>query len=182
MGHGPLDRVRESWVWLLAPVVVGIVTPSLVIFTLQVLVGGRSPDTAIQDIAGRQFAAGHNLFLLAVWGLIPFLVLSVLLVVQPASVPRSRIACLSIFGLLGILGLMVPSHWAVWAPAYNGGRMSSTSVVVFIPLPFLCLVTMLPGLGIGWLVSKLLWVHAAAPSSGGGAAPVAAADQPRDGL
>jgi hypothetical protein len=110
MGLAPFNRVRESWVWLLAPPVVGFITPSLVISTLQVLVGGLTPYAAIQDIAGRQFAPGYNLFLLALWGLIPFLVLSVLLLVQPAGVPRSRIACLSIFGLLGILGLMVPTH------------------------------------------------------------------------
>jgi len=180
MGLAPTSRVRESWVWLLTPLVVGFVTPSLVIFTLQVCIGGRTPDTAIQDIAGSQFAEGHNLFLLAVWGLIPFLVLSVLLLVQPASFPRSRIACLSIFGLLGILGLMVPTHWEVWAQLYNGGRMSSTAVVVFIPLPFLCLVTMLPGVAIGWLVSKLPWFQAAVPSNAGRAEPVAAADRPRD--
>jgi hypothetical protein len=180
MGLAPFNRVRESWVWLLAPPVVGFITPSLVISTLQVLVGGLTPYAAIQDIAGRQFAPGHNLFLLALWGLIPFLVLSVLLLVLPAGVPRSRIACLSIFGLLGILGLMVPIHWEVWAPLYYGGHMSSTAVIVFIPLPFGCFMTMLSGLAIGWLVSKLPWFTAVVPSSACRGEPVDAADRPRE--
>jgi hypothetical protein len=172
MGQKPLKRVHESWVWLLTPLVVGFATPSLVIFVLQVWVGGRTPGTAMQDIAGRQFAAGHNLFLLAAWSLIPFLVLSALLLIQPTSFSRSRVACLSVFGLLGILGLMVPAHWAVWAPLYNGGRMSSTAVVIFIPLPFLCLVTMLPGLAVGWLVSSFPWFQVAVPPSASDAEPL----------
>jgi hypothetical protein len=149
-------RIRESWPWLLLPLVIGLVTPSLVIFLLQVWVGGRSTGSAMEDIATKQFAPGGHLFLFTAWSLIPFLLLSCFLLVLPANFPRTRIACLSIFGLMGILGLMVPVHWEVWAPLYDGRRMSSTAVIVFVPLPFLCLITMFPGLAIGSFVSSLL--------------------------
>jgi hypothetical protein len=174
MGAALFNRVRESWPWLLTPLVVGIVTPALVLFTLQVLEGGRTLATAIPDNPEKFIAFS----LLTAWCLIPFAILSALLLVQPANFPRRRIACLSIFGLLGILVLMVPAHWSVWAPLYTGEHMSSTATIVFVPLPFLCLVTMLPGLAIGWLVAKLPLFKAAALPSMRGAEPAAAAERP----
>ena len=65
------------------------------------------------------------------------------------------IAWLSILGMLGILVIMVPVHWDVWSPVYDGKHMSSTAVVVFIPLPLICLITMWLGLVIGKVASRL---------------------------
>ncbi len=178
-----MNRVRASWVWLMLPLVVGFPTPWLVIFTLEVCVGGETADSAIRDIAARLFSAGNNLFLLAVWSLIPFAALSIILLLQPANVTRSRIACLSIFGMLGILGLMVPIHWGVWSPLYHihdGAGGSSTGMVIFLPLPFMCLVTMLPGLGVGWWVSKHQWFDATVPSKASSTEHSGPEARPRD--
>ncbi|RJG05946.1 hypothetical protein D3870_07870 [Noviherbaspirillum cavernae] len=157
--------MRESWPWVVGPLAIGFMTPSLVVFVLAVGVGGQTIGPAFKDILGRQFAEGHNLFLLAVWSLIPFVVLSAILLFLPAGFSRRRVAWLSIFGLLGALGLMVPIHWSVWEPVYSGRDVSSTAVVAFVPLPFMCVFTMFLGLGVGWLVTKAPWFQLERPGA-----------------
>jgi hypothetical protein len=103
----------------------------------------------------RQFAEGENLFLLALFGLVPFVALSVVCRVAARRLSSVRLACLGTGGLLGILGLMVPAHVAVWYPRYGPGRMSSTAVIAFVFIPFYCLVTLFIGLLVGWGVSLL---------------------------
>jgi hypothetical protein len=141
-------------------------TPSLVIFCLEVFVGHINPLTSISDILRRQFAEGHNLFLLAVFGLIPFAVLSTACFVAARLLTSSRLACVAVGGLGGILALMVPGHVAVWYPLYGPGRMSSTGVIAFVFLPFYCIATLCVGLFLGWLVSLLPVFRSA--SNGGG--------------
>jgi hypothetical protein len=137
----------------LIPIVVAFVTPSLVIFCLAVFVGGIPPLDALGDIAHRQFASGHNLFLVAVIGLIPFAVLIALLrVTSPRLAPR-RVYGLLIGGLIGILGLMVFAHVKIWYPMYGPGHMSSTAVIGFFFIPFYCIPTMFIGAVLGWAVS-----------------------------
>ena len=154
MSVAPTTRSRGSWSWILIPMPIGFIIPSLILFTLQVRKGGQSMSGAINDIASRQFAEGHNLFFLALWGLIPFLVLTLILLFKRAHSSPKRIACLCVFGMLGILAIMVPVHWEVWAPLYEGKHMSSTSVVAFIPLPVFCLITMWIGIVIGKVASR----------------------------
>jgi hypothetical protein len=58
-----MKRIRASWPCLLNSLVIGFLTPSLVIFFLEVGRGGPSTSTDVEDILTRQFASGHNLFL-----------------------------------------------------------------------------------------------------------------------
>jgi hypothetical protein len=159
--------------------VIGFATPSLVIFFLEVGPGGRSATDATQDILGRQFAPGDNLFLLALISLIPFVVLDVLLLRLPATFSPRRIACVAVCGLVGILALMVPIHWDVWSPLYTGKRMSSTAVLGLGVAPIICIVTMLIGVAVGWLVSSLAWFRPAEQPRASLAEPGPAADRPR---
>ena len=134
-------------VWLAIPLIVGLVTPSLVILSLETFVGGVPLQGAIRDVAARQFASGHNLFLLAVLGLIPFLLLTaILMLVYRSEKQRHRAPWLSIAGTAGALALMIPAHVAVWLPLYTGDHMSSTAVVAFLFIPFYSCVTMCAGL------------------------------------
>ena len=113
-----------------------------------------SPIASAAGILRRQFSEGDSLFLLAVFSLIPFFVLSLACFALSLHLHGSRFACVAIGGLLGILGLMVPAHVSVWYPlAVDHG--SSTSVVAFILIPFLCIASLAAGLFIGWLVSLL---------------------------
>ena len=150
-----MRRFRDRCV--MTPILIGFIMPSLIIFVLEVFVGRISPFASLMDIAYRQFASGHNLFLLALFGLIPFVILSTMLLVLASRLPRRRMWCLCISGLIGILGLMIPAHASVWLPLYTRRHMSSTAVVAFIFIPFFCTVTLLIGLAVGWLVSLAPW-------------------------
>jgi hypothetical protein len=148
-------NTKQALYWSLTFLAVGLITPSLVIFCLEIFVGHINPLASIANILRRQFAEGHNLFLLAVFGLIPFAVLSLACFVAARRLASSRLACVAVGGLLGILALMVPGHVAVWYPLYGPGRMSSTAVIAFLFIPFYCIATLCVGLFVGWLVSLL---------------------------
>jgi hypothetical protein len=146
---------KQRLFWLIAPLVVGLLAPSIIIFCLEVFVGRINPFSSIADILRRQFAEGENLFLIALFGLIPFALLSVISVVAVRYLSPARLTCVALGGLLGILTLMVPGHIAVWYPLYGGGHISSTAVVAFFFIPFYCLVTLAIGLIVGWGISRL---------------------------
>jgi hypothetical protein len=135
--------------------VFGLITPSLILFATEVVVGRVGAGTALADVLRRQFAEGENLFLLALLGLIPFAVLSIVCFFAAKRMTGLRLTCLGGGGLLGILGLMVPAHFAVWYPHYSGQRGSSTEAITFVIVPFLCLASLILGLLIGWAVSRL---------------------------
>jgi len=146
--------------------VTGLIVPSLVILYLEVFVGHISPSIAVERILGRQFSEGNNLFLLAVFGLIPFVALSVICSVAATRLTPVRLACLGIGGLVGILVLMIPGHMSVWYPLYGVGRKSSTAVIAFLFIPFFCLGTLAIGLIFGWLISLLpVFCHARQPDA-----------------
>jgi hypothetical protein len=146
-------RVSRKLFWVALPLVVGLVTPSAIIFCLEVFVGRISIAAAFVDVAERQFAEGHNLFLLAVFGLVPFVVLSIFSFIAARFLWVTRLACITLGGLVGILAFMIPAHVSVWYPLYGGGHMASTAVIAFLFIPFYCIATLAVGLLIGWAVS-----------------------------
>jgi glucan phosphoethanolaminetransferase (alkaline phosphatase superfamily) len=146
---------KQALCWSLIFLGIGLTTPSLVIFYLEVFIGGIGPLTSVSNILGRQFAEGHNLFYIALFGLIPFAVLSIVCLNAARHLESSRLGCVAVGGLLGILSLMIWGHVAVWYPLYAGGRTSSTAVIAFVVVPFYCLASMLVGLIAGWAVSLL---------------------------
>jgi hypothetical protein len=141
------------------PLIVGLLSPSLVIFVLQVFVGEYTVTESLSKIIRKQFESGHNLFLLALIGLIPFALLSLITIIYNNKDKSNNSLTLLIFGLCGLLSLMIPAHISVWYPLYGPGRMSSTSVIAFLFIPFYCIVTMLIGLLLGVIYIKLarLW-------------------------
>lgn len=153
-------RVWPKLFWVALPLVVGLVTPSAIIFCLEVFVGRISVAAAFVDDAERQFAKGENLFLLAVVGLFPFVLLSIFLLIVARRLPTRRLACVSLGGLTGILGLMIPLHVSVWYPLYGGGHVSSTSAIAFLFIPFYCVVTLILGMILGWAASLVPSIRA----------------------
>lgn len=140
--------------WCIAPLIIGFPIPSLAIFYLEVFVAHTSSAVAFQDVLHQQFA--DSLFFLAIFSLIPFAALSVLCFIFSHKFSPARLACLGIFGLIGIVAFMIPCHLSVWYPHYSGvGRMSSTAVIAFFFIPFYCLIPMGVGLLIGWWISLL---------------------------
>ena len=159
------NRTHAKLLWTILPLVVGLVTPSAVILWLEVFVAHTSPASAIVDLARRQFATGENLFLLALVGLIPFALLSVISLIAGRFVSGRRLACIAIGGLVGILAFTVPAHVSVWYPLYGGGPTSSTAVIAFIFIPFYCVATLFVGLLIGLAISFLPFLRHNAPAS-----------------
>jgi hypothetical protein len=146
-------RVSRKLFWIVLPLMVGLVTPSAVILCLEVFVGRISVAAAFVDVAERQFAEGHNLFLLAIFGLVPFVILSIFSFIAARFLSVRRLACITLGGLAGILALMIPSHVSVWYPLYGGGHMASTAVIAFLFIPFYCIATLAIGLLAGWAIS-----------------------------
>lgn len=156
-----MDEVQNNYkkICVFLPIFIGLITPPCVLFSVQVFVGDVAPFVAMTEIIGKQFASGHNLFLLAVIGLIPFCVLSLILFIlyHHYKNPNSNLKItytLCISGLIGILALMIPSHVSVWYPLYGPGKISSTAVIAFLFIPFYCLVSMAIGLVLGILITK----------------------------
>ncbi|MCQ8895219.1 hypothetical protein NQT62_02050 [Limnobacter humi] len=147
----PLTKQRLFW--LLSPPLIGLLVPSLVIFCLQVWVGHIPPSAALADILARQFAAGENLFYLALIGLIPCVLLSVLCFAMAGSLHSNRLWCVGLGGLSGIVAVMVAMHVSVWYPLYGPGRMSSTAVVALVFMPVTGCIGMVVGGLLGWWLS-----------------------------
>lgn len=148
-------NTRHALRWSLTSLAIGLVLPSLIIFSVEVFVGGISPFTSIANVLGRQFSDGNNLYLIAAFGLIPFAAFSIACFVAARQLSSPRLNCVAVGGLLGILLLMIPGHVAVWYPLYSPGHASSTAVIAFLFIPFYCLATLGVGLFAGWLVSRL---------------------------
>ena len=148
-----MHNLRKRHIYL--PVVFGVLTPSLVIFILEVFVGHISPIPSVISILKRQFAEGQNLFLIMVFGFIPFASLIIFIALLSRTINGKRLDFIFMGGLVGILILMVLGHVAVWYPLYGGGHRSSTAVIAFLFIPFYCIGTMGVGMLIGWVISLL---------------------------
>src|SRR5712691_2152979 len=135
-------RGSRKLFWIVLPLVIGLVTCSAIIFCLEVFVGRISVSAAFLDVAKSQFAEGHNLFLLAIFGLVPFVVLSIFSFIAARFLSVTRLACITLGGLLGILAFMIPAHVSVWYPLYGGGHMASTAVIAFLFITFYCIATL----------------------------------------
>ncbi len=140
---------KTMWKKILSILTIGILLPSLLIFILEVSVGGMNPVESLLLILSRQFSEGNNLFLLSLWGLIPFIVLSLIVAVRAKKWTLKKVNYTILLGLLGILVIMIPAHWSLWKPLYTNGHAASTAVIAFVFIPFYCLISMLLFLGIG---------------------------------
>jgi hypothetical protein len=151
-----LNRIRGlPWAILVLPLAIGVFVPSGVIFALEAMLTEKTVGQVLSDIASRQFAEGENLFLLAVFGLVPFVVLSVaLLFVHRSRHGRPRLRWMAIGGLVGILALMIPMHVLVWLPLYTNADMGSTAVLAFLFIPWLCCASLIIGLGTAELLFR----------------------------
>jgi hypothetical protein len=141
---------------LYIPLMAGILTPSVVIFILQVFVAKISPFKSVLDILNRQFAEGHNLFLLMLISFIPFAANIFVTWLASKKMSAARLDCIFWGGFIPVLGFTLVSHFSVWYPLYAPGQhMSSTAVVAFVFLPIAGLEYLVIGSLIGWVISLL---------------------------
>ncbi len=146
-------RIRLFWVGL--PLIAGLLLPSLVLVAVQVVIGHVALGAALADVIAGQFAPGRNLFLIAMLGMLPFVVLAVAALIAARRLPARRLSCLAGGGLLAILAITVPGQASVWAPLYGAGPVSSTAPIAFVILPVFGVVALALGMLAGWLISLL---------------------------
>jgi len=139
---------KIMWKKILLILLTGMLLPSVIIFILEVTVGGLNPIESIQSVLSRQFSEGNNLFLLSLWGLVPFVALSIIIFIKTKQWTVKKVNYTILLGLFGILVIMIPMHWSVWEALYTNEHASSTGVIAFVFIPFFCLVSMFLFLGI----------------------------------
>lgn len=148
-------RTRVPWLWRLIPLVVGFLVPTLMVFLVEVGHRGRSPGDVIHDFL-KHPSGWFGFFLMGSIGLVPFALLDFLIMRLPETFSRRRIVCVGLFGLLGILPVMVLLYWDALAP-FSGKRPSSTSALAFLVVPPVTIVPMLVAIAVGWIISSLSW-------------------------
>ena len=120
----------------------------------KVVYGNVGILTALQEIYVSQFKEGHNLFLLELLSIIPFLFLSAYMLsyTSKATIKASYAVCMG--GIVGALVLIVPGHFSIWHSIYTNSPGSSTAVIGFLFLPFISIIPMCIGGYVGYLFSK----------------------------
>jgi hypothetical protein len=140
--------------YLYLPLAAGILTPSLVIFVLQVFIAKISPFKSILDILQRQFSKGDILFLLMVMSFIPFGLLMILTYSLEFRIKKMRLAFIFWGGFIPVLLFTVFIHISVWYPIYAPHTdSSSTGSLAFLLLPVMGPILLAIGSLIGWGVS-----------------------------
>ena len=134
--------------YLYLPVVAGILTPSLVIFFIQVFIAKISPVKSVLNIA-------DDLFLLVVWSFIPFGALILQTYVLEMKIESKRLSCIFWGGFIPIFGFTLYGHISTWYPIYvhHGNSAQVGLSVAFIPI--FCLFLFVIGSLIGWMISFL---------------------------
>src|SRR5262245_9956299 len=129
------------------PLIAGAVTPSAVVFFLEMF-GSRRPPS--RPPSGTTLSAD---FIFIALTLIPFVVLIMATATVSAKLRGWRLECVFWGGLVAVTGFTAYGHASVWWPLYFGGHMSSTAVVAFIFIPFYALGALLVGLFVVYVIS-----------------------------
>ena len=143
------------------PLAAGILTPSFVIFIIEVFITKLSPFKSVLDILHRQFAEGKNfpitdnLFKLMALSSIPFVALILLTWIVSLKTKGKRLDCIFWGGFIAVLGLTLFGQVMFWYPFYSGKVMDPFASLSLIFTPFYCLLFLVLGSGIGRVVSDL---------------------------
>ena len=125
-----MNKLRFNW--LIISIFVGFFTTPAVIFALDIFIGNIHPIDSISKIVNEQFGSGYNLFLLSLYGLIPFILHGVYCYWYGQIYNKRTLNCYGLTGLTSILSCMIPMHALTWLPLYGHERTSSTGAIAFI--------------------------------------------------
>ena len=146
---------QENYWWSL-PIILGLLTPIITQWSVKVFLGGIPVFSALIESLPSQFDMSGALISILL-ALTPFIALIVLGLLLKTRVSAYHFKVIFVMGLIGILIPMIQGHYSVWAPLYQPNvHASSTGVLLFLVLPFFCILTMLIGAFVGWLVP---WVY-----------------------
>ena len=113
------------------PLMAGLATPYLIMASM------LPPHLARQT----EWSLGAFIFAVLL-PLIPFVALVVAVKAISLNISGKRLDCIFWGGLLGVWGFTAWAHWTVWYPFYARLRVSSTSAIAFLFIPFYALVPM----------------------------------------
>ena len=153
--------------WVLTILFIGFITTPAVIFFFELFVKNITIRDLVNQLLNGQFKEGDNIFLLSVYGLIPFALHS-LFCHSFGEVFNNRVLnCYGLIGIVSIMSCMVPMHFFAWIPVYRGDLVSSTSVLVFIVIPWFCVLSLGLGLCLSWAVTRHKYFKQHAPNEYG---------------
>ena len=148
-----MDSLRVKWVVLI--LIIGFFTTPAVIVFLEIFINNVSIKESIIYLSNDQVNENGSLLILSAYGLIPFL-LHFLFCNSFGKVFNSKeLNCYAMIGIVSILSCMIPMHIFAWLPTYQGGRISSTSGLIFMFIPWFCVLSLGLGLCLAWVVTRL---------------------------
>jgi hypothetical protein len=141
-------------VWIL-PLVAGATVPTLIWVIAQRFVGGIHLGDAIMDIL-LEHLKGRAL-MLDIFSMLPYVVLAVTAYKNARRMSSVTLWSVTLGGLVGIMALMVPLYYVGWETTYNEirGDEKTTGVMIFFFTPLYCIATMLAGMLLGWVTTRL---------------------------
>ncbi len=141
--------------WVVAILIIGIITTPSVVLFLEIVVKNVSIRELITCILNGQFHEGVSLLLLSTYGLIPFLLHCLFCNSFGTVIDSKKLNCYALLGVVSILSCMIPMHIYAWLPSYEGDRISSTSALVFVFIPWFGVLSLGLGLCLSWVVTRL---------------------------
>ena len=147
-----MNSLRTRWFAVI--ISIGFITTPAIIFFLDILIGNINPLKSIPEIISRQFNDRDNLFLLTIYGLIPFMLHGAFCFWYGVVFSYRVLNCYAVTGLLSILLCMIPMYALTWLPLYGYGKSSSTYVIVLMFIPWFCVLSLGLGLAVSWLITR----------------------------
>lgn len=145
-----------------AIILLGLVLPWIVRMGTEIFFHPDRTERVLAEFPKLLFAPGRNLFLLGILNAIPFIIFAFLTRwryrISAGQTPNDFFPHKT--GVIGAglvtIGLSLGIHLFVWIPIFGPGHAASTSVILFMLLPFYSLASMPAGYLFGWLVGKLM--------------------------
>ena len=135
---------------VMLPILLGLISPPLIKFLVQYIVGKLSVARAIKQTEILSWLVFSPVTLL------PFAVLTITLILSTKVYSLRATYVLCFGGLTGIFWGMVPQHVKIWSLFYKPHvHVSSTTAIAFLFIPFYCFVPLGIGLAISWIITRL---------------------------
>ena len=139
--------LRKNWYYFALILIALLLNEDTVHVIVAMAVGQLSLTDAIAEVYKYFSWSGYSLTLK--FRLVPYIALSIVLLIIGRTKKRHLFNPAFVGGLLGILCFMLPSMWLVLRPLYTADHVSSTSPIAFLFIPIYCVPTMILGVILG---------------------------------
>lgn len=131
--------------WFLFPIVVtaAVVTPELVRWVMEVMLGGATIAGGFTEVLKYTSLAGYAFF--GVFRAVPYAALAALLVVVALNRTRPYVWPIFIGGYTATTWFIVTGFWGAQRAYYTGEHVSSTTALAFVFVPIFACIPMVVG-------------------------------------